>query len=199
METRVHVSPETLVAELGDLRGVDWPAVWKGPPPGGSPAFHEWCAVYGWEPLEVEADLEVRTRHGNSIYFRSRGRWRPVVSLGLSLFRVRTGIAEEKGAVVEASDSRWPVYVEAVSSVLGGFAGAGLAGEPGFPSPPVDGLWKVPTSPQDNPRRVAYWVAEGEQAPIVVLEQGVSLLTWQERWGAGSNVSLDLLHPREGR
>lgn len=90
-------------------------------------------------------------------------------------------------------------WAKAVSSVLGGFAGEGLAGEPDFPSPPVEGLWKVPTSSQDNPRRVAYWVSEGEQAPVVVLEQGVSLLTWQEQWGAGSNVSLDLFHPKEWR
>ena len=201
MQVEHLMSDESFLLELQDLKKVDWPNLWEGPPGGGYPGFDEWCARYGWEPQTVERELTVITRHGNQITLHSDGNWHPVTSVMFdhSPAEARTSQADEKRATVEQGIKEWKHFSKLISSVWGKPAWAGVAGDKNFPESPLEGPWKKPKSSSDNPFRVTFWSPpRGSDGPVVLLTLGVPRFTWQTRDRAAALLTLSFHRPASG-
>ncbi|MEU2582822.1 hypothetical protein ABZ612_07635 [Streptomyces avermitilis] len=194
-------TPRDLATELAGLRDVDWPWVWTGPPQGGSPEFREWCARYGWEPRNVEGNLDVRTRSGGELTFGAGGFWNPVDRVGHLAWHLDADAAGDNPQVVATAAEAWPVYLGAAESVLGTPTWTGPWDSSDFPDAPHESAWggrdfRLQTR---SPYRVAYWAPAGGRPgqPLVVLDQSVSFPTWTEDTAGSSMISLTAYKPQE--
>ncbi|MFF1624819.1 hypothetical protein ACFVXW_23000 [Streptomyces sp. NPDC058251] len=194
-------TPQELAAELAALRGVDWPWVWAGPPQGGSPAFREWCARYGWESQNVEGNLIVHTRTGGELTFGAGGSWNPVDRVDYLAWDVSAGSAGENAQVFSAAAEAWPVHLAAVASALGAPTWTGPWDAPDFPEPAHESAWggqefRLRTR---SPYQLAYWSPFGDRAgqPLIVLKQTVSFPTWTDNLAGGSTIRLIAYRPQE--
>lgn len=183
---------DSLTPELEDLKRIDWSDLWAGPPAPGTRALREWCDRYGWEPRTAEGDLEVVTRHGNTLILASNGHWHPVVALHCGeLWIGRTDDSAEKKEVVSRGTERWERIRSCVTETWGSPDWSGAAGDETYPESPVAGSWPRPLSPQDNPYRMAFWSSsENGRGAVLLLEQSVAAFTWTGHSGAVSMVTL---------
>ncbi|MEU4931449.1 hypothetical protein AB0G54_33910 [Streptomyces yokosukanensis] len=192
-------TPQDLATELAALVGLDWPWVWAGPPQGGSPAFGEWCARYGWQPQNVEGNLAVRTGTGGRLRFGSGGNWNPVTDVDTVVWDLAAATAADNEQVISAAADAWPRYLDAAAGVLGAPRWTGAWDDPDFPEPPHESYWpsrdfRLRTR---RPYRFAYWqpAADGPERPYVVLDQSVSFPTWGEAAPGGSMIWLTAFRP----
>ncbi|WP_156365884.1 hypothetical protein [Nocardiopsis sp. NRRL B-16309] len=199
IEEIVHITPELLRTELEDLRNVDWTSIWSGPPHPGTPDVQRWCDRYGWKALTTEFDLDVQTRHGNKLDLQSNGFWHPVVSVVADLWRAISALPETKEEVVSLGVASWENYLAQGTGVFGEPSWLRHSGSKDYPRAPYDGLWSRPRSSQDNPYRLACWDLRNpyDDSPIILLEQSVSLRTWQAAGGAGSSARISFNAPRK--
>ncbi len=195
------MSSEAFLDDVTSLSRVDWPDVWRGPPGPGPSEFDAWCSRYGWEPRTVERELTVTTGHGNRITLASNGHWSPVnaVRFDHAPAEVRTSEAHEKRAVVERGIAEWKRFGQLVSRVWGSPTWTGRAGDDAFPESPLDGPWRRPKSPSDNPFRVTFWSPPpGADGPVVLLTLGVPRFTWEADHRAAALLSLSFHPPAVG-
>lgn len=200
MKEKYRVSDESLSLELKDLKQVDWPDIWQGPPFANESGFRNWCSRYEWEPQTVEQDLTVVTRHGNSLILAANGHWRPVVEVSFfgSLWRAETSEINKKRTVVDQGVENWRRYTDLTAKIWGNPAWVGAAGDHGFPESPVQGHWAKPEGPHGYPFRASLWTPnQGPSDPVVLLTMAVADFTWEPGNMAGSVVSLDFLPPAE--
>lgn len=198
MEIRVFVTPEVIGAELADWAQVDWSSVWNGPP--NDPDEGGWSSRYGWKPVELQRQLEVETRHGSVFEFHSDGMWAPVNAVTRGLLRIGSQDPGERDPVLDEVTQRWEAYLAHAVAAVGEPTGVGVAGRPGFPVPPAN-EWSVPDSERENPRRLAYWegFGGGPDAPVLIMDQGVTRPTWDEPARPSSDIDLLFKRPHGWR
>ncbi|WP_405423910.1 hypothetical protein [Streptomyces erythrochromogenes] len=159
-EPPVDRTPQELVTELRGLTDVHWETVWNGPPLA-SQGLDEWCAQFGWTPTQFEYVLNVHTSTGGVMTLNAiGGSWAPVQSLSHWVWG-ETAVGGPAGnpRVLAEADQVWPLYRDAVSSVLGAPAWDGAWDSAAFPD--ELGEFVVPKAEtrltQKRPYRIAYW------------------------------------------
>ncbi|MFF4578272.1 hypothetical protein ACFY15_07730 [Streptomyces sp. NPDC001373] len=158
-EPPVDRTPQELATELRGLAGVHWETVWNGPPLP-SQGLDEWCAQFGWTPTQFEYVLNVVTRTGGRMTLNALGgSWAPVQSLSYWVWGESTVSPEGNAQVLAEADRVWPLYRDAVSSVLGAPAWVGAWDSTAFPDelrevavPKLESRLK-----QKRPYHIAYW------------------------------------------
>ncbi|MFH8892750.1 hypothetical protein [Streptomyces sp. NPDC017949] len=158
-EPPVDRTPQELITELRGLADVDWETVWNGPPLPGR-GLDMWCAQFGWTPTQFEYVLNVATDTGGVLTLNALGgSWAPVQSLTHWVWGASAETPEGNPEVLAEAERVWPIYVTAVSSVLGEPAWEGAWDSTDFPT--ELGPDEIPL-PQDriedkDPYRIAYW------------------------------------------
>ncbi|MGW5847863.1 hypothetical protein ACWFQ8_07815 [Streptomyces sp. NPDC055254] len=158
-EPPVNRTPQELVTELRGLADVHWETVWNGPPLSGQ-GLDMWCAQFGWTPTQFEYVLNVLTDTGGKMTLHAQGgSWAPVQSLSHWVWGASADSLEGNPQVLAEADRVWPLYVNAVCSVLGEPAWEGAWDSTSFPK--ELGEFVVPKLEtrlsQKRPYRIAYW------------------------------------------
>ncbi|MFE5680090.1 hypothetical protein ACFQ7B_16515 [Streptomyces erythrochromogenes] len=158
-EPPVDRTPQELVTELRGLTDVHWETVWNGPPLA-SQGLDEWCAQFGWTPTQFEYVLNVRTQTGGAMTLNAMGgSWAPVQSLRHWVWGEAATSPEDNPRVLAEADRVWPLYRDAVSSVLGAPAWDGAWNSTAFPR--ELGEFAIPEDveriEEKDPYRMAYW------------------------------------------
>ncbi|MFJ3636255.1 hypothetical protein [Streptomyces sp. NPDC090112] len=163
-EPPVDRTPHELATELRGLAGVDWETVWSGPPYPGR-GLDRWCEQFGWTPTQCEYVLNVRTATGGELVLNATGgSWAPVQSVSHWVWGARAaGGPQGNPRVLAAAEEVWPLYRDAVTSVLGEPAWDGAWDSADFPD--ELGRFAVPKPEtrrvQKRPYRIAYWELDG--------------------------------------
>ncbi|MGW0752993.1 hypothetical protein [Streptomyces sp. NPDC002587] len=158
-EPPVNRTPQELITELRGLADVHWETVWNGPPLPGK-GLDMWCAQFGWTPTQFEYVLNVLTDTGGKMTLNATGgSWAPVQSLSHWVWGEAADGREDNERVLAEADRAWPLYRDAVSSVLGEPAWDGGWDSDSFPD--ELGEFVVPKLEtrlkQKRPYRIAYW------------------------------------------
>ncbi|MEU6313471.1 hypothetical protein [Streptomyces sp. NPDC047014] len=190
----VDRTPQELVAELRGLVGVEWETVWAGPPLPGQ-GLDMWCAQFGWTPTQFEYVLNVRTDTGGEHVLNARGgSWRPVQSLSHWVWGASAETPEGNPEVLAEADRVWPVYRDAVSSVLGGPAWEGAWDSSFFPG--ALGEYAIPKVSdrieEKDPYRMAYWELHASAGSLVSLRITPALGTADGSDAGVVNMSLQV-------
>ncbi|MFD3805902.1 hypothetical protein ACFWSF_11260 [Streptomyces sp. NPDC058611] len=155
----VNRTPQELITELRGLAGIHWETIWNGPPLSGQ-GLDMWCAQFGWTPTQFEYVLNVLTDTGGKMTLHAQGgSWAPVQSLSHWVWGTSADSPEENPQVLAEADRVWPLYRDAVSSVLGEPAWDGAWDSTSFPD--ELGEFVVPKLEtrlsQKRPYHIAYW------------------------------------------
>ncbi|MGW0364337.1 hypothetical protein [Streptomyces sp. NPDC002990] len=158
-EPPVNRTPQELITELRGLSDVDWETVWNGPPLP-SQGLDMWCAQFGWTPTQFEYVLNVRTDTGGELTLEAQGgSWAPVQSLSYWVWGELAETPEGNPQVLAEAERVWPLYRDAVSSVLGEPAWEGAWDSTFFPA--ELGAYTIPNTQdrfeEKDPYRIAYW------------------------------------------
>lgn len=159
-EPPVNRTPQELITELRGLADVHWETVWNGPPLPGK-GLDMWCAQFGWTPTQFEYVLNVLTETGGVLTLNARGgSWAPVQSVRHWVWSdSAVGGPEGNPRLLAEADDVWPIYRDAVSSVLGEPAWDGGWDSADFPDELGElAVPKLETRlTQKRPYRIAYW------------------------------------------
>ncbi|MFD3935189.1 hypothetical protein ACFWSF_11245 [Streptomyces sp. NPDC058611] len=155
----VNRTPQELITELRGLAGIHWETIWNGPPLSGQ-GLDMWCAQFGWTPTQFEYVLNVLTDTGGKMTLHARGgSWAPVHTLSHWVWGQSAGIAADNPRVLAEADQVWPLYRDAVSSVLGEPAWDGAWDSATFPD--ELGEYAIPSAEdrleEKAPYHIAYW------------------------------------------
>ncbi|MGW7098410.1 hypothetical protein [Streptomyces sp. NPDC054838] len=196
-EPPVNRTPQELVTELRGLADVHWETVWNGPPLPGQ-GLDMWCAQFGWTPTQFEYVLNVRTDTGGELTLNAQGgSWAPVQSLSHWVWGKTADTAAGNPDVLAEAARVWPVYVTAVSSVLGEPAWEGAWDSPSFPE--ELGPYAVPKPEHrledKNPYRIAYWELAAPGGALASLRITPALGTADGSDAGAVNMSLRV-YPR---
>ncbi|MEU3311102.1 hypothetical protein ABZ743_00225 [Streptomyces sp. NPDC006662] len=197
-EPPVDRTPQELATELRGLADVHWETVWNGPPLP-SQGLDEWCAQFGWTPTQFEYVLNVRTRTGGEMTLNAiGGSWAPVESLSHWVWGdSATGGPEGNPELLAQGDRVWPLYRDAVSSVLGAPAWEGAWDSDSFPR--ELGEFAIPQEAdrieEKDPYHMAYWEFAAPGGPLVSLSITPALGTADGSRHGVLNMSL-LVYPR---
>ncbi|MEV7541343.1 hypothetical protein [Streptomyces sp. NPDC089915] len=170
-EPPVDRTPQELVTELRGLADVHWETVWNGPPLP-SQGLDEWCAQFGWTPTQFEYVLNVVTRTGGKMTLNAAGgSWAPVQSLRHWVWGESATAPEGNPRVLAEADRVWPLYRDAVTSVLGAPAWDGGWDSASFPEelPPYSVPKPETRLKHKRPYRIAYWEMAGPGGALASL------------------------------
>ncbi|MFF5701866.1 hypothetical protein ACFY7H_05125 [Streptomyces sp. NPDC012794] len=196
-EPPVNRTPQELVTELRGLTDVHWETVWNGPPLP-SQGLDEWCAQFGWTPTQFEYVLNVVTRTGGTMTLNALGgSWAPVQSLSHWVWGSLSVTPEDNAQVLNEADEAWPLYRDAVSSVLGAPAWDGAWDSTDFPD--ELGEYAVPKLESrlkyKRPYRIAYWELNAPDGALASLTITPATGTADGSRPGAVNMSLDV-YPR---
>ncbi|WKV72683.1 hypothetical protein AW27_014805 [Streptomyces sp. PCS3-D2] len=197
-EPPVDRTPQELATELRGLAGVDWETVWNGPPLPGK-GLDMWCAQFGWTPTQFEYVLNVRTDTGGELVLNATGgSWAPVRSVSHGVWgAVSVNGPEHNAEVLAEADRAWPLYRDAVSSVLSEPAWEGAWDSDSFPQ--ELGEYAIPQQrdriEDKDPYHMAYWALAGSAETLVSLRITPGLGTADGSSIGVVNMDLDV-YPR---
>ncbi|MCY0923762.1 hypothetical protein OS965_37470 [Streptomyces sp. H27-G5] len=164
----VNRTPQELITELRGLADIHWETIWNGPPLSGQ-GLDMWCAQFGWTPTQFEYVLNVLTDTGGRMTLHAQGgSWAPVQSLSHWVWGASADSAEGNPQVLAEADRVWPLYRDAVSSVLGEPVWEGAWDSSSFPA--GVGEYAIPKEQdrleEKDPYHLAYWEAEAPGALV---------------------------------
>ncbi|MEW1633210.1 hypothetical protein AB0469_03970 [Streptomyces sp. NPDC093801] len=196
-EPPVDRTPQELVTELRGLADVHWETVWNGPPLP-SQGLDEWCAQFGWTPTQFEYVLNVVTRTGGRMTLNALGgSWAPVQSLRHWVWGAAAISPEGNAQVLAEADRVWPLYRDAVTSVLGAPAWEGAWDSTAFPQ--GLGEYEIPQDTdrieEKDPYHMAYWELASAGGALVSLRITPALGTADASDAGAVNMSLRV-YPR---
>ncbi|MCX4542419.1 hypothetical protein [Streptomyces sp. NBC_01565] len=196
-EPPVDRTPQELATELRGLADVHWETVWNGPPLPGQ-GLDMWCAQFGWTPTQFEYVLNVVTDTGGEMTLNAQGgSWAPVQSLRHWVWGTSAETPEGNPQVLAEADQAWPLYRDAVSSVLGEPAWEGAWDSASFPN--ELGEYAIPREAdrieEKDPYHMAYWELAAPTGALVSLRITPALGTADGSDAGVVNMSLRV-YPR---
>ncbi|MGW2489406.1 hypothetical protein ACWCV9_19630 [Streptomyces sp. NPDC001606] len=191
-------SPEQLVAELGRLVEVDWPAVWAGVPEEVD-RLTLWCAGLGWRPLWFQAGQWVRTAGGGRLRLATTAPGRPVTRAEHTVWAARARHTDENDRVAALALDRFTAHLAALRSVMGEPAQDAGWADTDFPELPGRGPWYSPEWRLEHrdPHRVAVWRFRTPGAPVFELKLDLGLGSPTVPAAADARIGLTCHSPLE--